>query len=108
MQHKGCCVAWEKVRSGCQPIKNIRFGGMLLLNGGCDAGAGKSTSGCLLCHIGGAALFGEGEMVEHGFPRSLGIPGADGLEDAAVVCVEQVMVFAGEINRPPDALLELF
>ena len=53
----------------------------------------------LPCDIGGAALLGEGEMLDHGISGTGSILFLDGLEDAAVVAEEQVVIFSGQINR---------
>ena len=44
-------------------------------------------------NVGGTALLGEGEMLDHGSACPVSIPSLDELEDTAVVQKEQVVIF---------------
>lgn len=56
--------------------------------------------------ISGAALLRVIEVLKHRISRRIRVFGADGFDYSAVVFEQLIMVFTGEVDSPPNALLE--
>jgi hypothetical protein len=59
-----------------------------------------------LADKGNAALFGKGEVRHHCIAGGLRISGINRFKNPSVMPAEHVVVIIGDINRPPDRLLE--